>query len=244
MIQEPIILNYYEENDDSVPDSIRALPKVILKINPANLTINWRKIITRVRTKSRIVSLYWGQEPINFSYIGQTGNLYPTNEIQIQASKTSTIQNVTITDLLTSSEELQARQQIVLNNIASASEESTISLFQTELEEIESELIDIQSSIDNIQSSISTIEDTSTHTEILEMSPKYQVWQNLQKLYEDSQDIADLLKVKYRDYIFEGYFENFGFTDDGTSPWERPYTVSFIILNWDRKFTIGDKQVG
>ena len=243
MIQEPIILNYYEENDESVPEAVRALPKVTLKINPANLTINWKKIITRVRTKSRVVSLYWGQEPVNFSYVGQTGNLYPVEELQKKANVVSSTNSVTVEELRDTIVELTAKRAVVLEYIATADDDFTRDELLTELAELETELINSQSSIDNIQSGVVAIEKVSTHTEVLELSPKYQVWQSLQQLYDDSQNISDLLKVKYRDYIFEGYFENFGFTDDGSQPWERPYSLSFTVLNWDKKFSVGDKQL-
>jgi len=45
------------------------------------------------------------------------------------------------------------------------------------------------------------------------------------------------MKVQYRNYIFEGYFERYSFTDDGKNPWNFMYNISFTILKWKREFS-------
>jgi len=72
MEKEPIKFSYKNRNIDSTTIS--------LIINPENITIPEKERISQVMTKSRLVTFFWGKQPINFSYNGQTGSLLPTRE--------------------------------------------------------------------------------------------------------------------------------------------------------------------
>ena len=229
MKPEPIIFNYNK--------SIPTLPAIELKINPESLTLNWKKIITRARTKSRIVSFYWGQEPVNFTYRGQTGNVYPKQELvsQLRNQRKSIENDIISHSQLSDQKRLELAKVTQSISLASGNEELVSEL------ELESELL--QTSIEVDTASINALSDSldalpdKTHTELIELSPKYQALKRLEELFEASQDVTTLMKVQYRHYIFEGYFETFSFTDDGINPWNWIYNISFTVLKWDRQYS-------
>src|ERR1700693_921229 len=68
---------------------------VELIVNPETLTLLWKKVLNRRRTKTRLVTLFWGESPVKFAYRGQTGYAYPTiTEINSQsATQTASMQN-------------------------------------------------------------------------------------------------------------------------------------------------------
>ena len=107
-------------------------------------------------------------------------------------------------------------------------------------EEIEASIESNQQAIDNTSPADPN---DFTQVEMYELSAKYQRFKSLQQLFENSRSIKDLMKVKYRDYIFEGYFESFGFIDDGSIPWNRSYRLSFIILGWSKPFTPSTNEI-
>lgn len=238
MKQEPIIFNYKPDESKDLPSSIVALPQITLLINPASLTLNWKKIITRTRTKSRIVSFYWGQEPVNFTYSGQTGSVYPTaQEINNEVRKLGKAHTDGAEELRARNEELyteitQREEQIAAGPLFETDQE-----LQTELDALRAERNSNELNASNLTTAASTLTPASlgeqSHTELIEMSAKYRAFKKLQYLFEKSQNVNDLMQIKYRSYIFKGYLENFSFTDDGSNPWNWIYNISFTILEWD-----------
>lgn len=242
MKQEPVIFNYKASDDETIPASLRDLDMITLLINPERLDLNWRKVISRIRTKSRIVSLFWGQEPVNFSYTGQTGNIHPTSTELTKGVDSINTANEDQLNLL------QENQQIVDGELsqvnkgltnAAVNSPTEFSLLQ-ERASLEAELATNQQGID---ATSPVNPDTFTQTEMYELSAKYQRFKSLHQLFENSRNIKDLMKVKYRDYIFEGYFESFGFIDSGSDPWNRSYKLSFTILGWSKPFTPSTNEI-
>lgn len=241
MKSEPIIFNY-KPVDSKLSESIKKLPQVTLLINPESLSLNWKKIITRSRTKSRIVSFYWGQEPINFSYRGQTGNLYPSREL-------ITYQQASIADkkeVIKANAEVEGDIDLQISQLEGSL--ATEGISESYREEATSELdtlISAKTGLGVETKVLSRLEQDQnlSHTEILELSPKYQKFKQLQLLYERSQNVNDLIKVQYRHYIFEGYFEGFTFTDDGRNPWNWIYNISFTVLKWTETFGTTSEEI-
>lgn len=241
MKQEPVIFNYKAEDDETIPSSLRELSTITLLINPDRLDLNWRKVVTRTRTKSRIVSLFWGQEPVNFSYTGQTGNMYPSRELATRIGQINTANKEQASLLQSDRSTLNSDLDTVNSDLANPNiDEDTRESLEIESDLLTTDLENNQQQSDGISSA-----DPSdlTQTELYELSPKYQRFKSLQQLFENSRNIKDLMKVKYRDYIFEGYFESFGYIDDGINPWNRSYRVSFIILGWSKPFTPSTNEI-
>ena len=241
MKQEPVIFNYKAEDDETVPSSLRELSTITLLINPDRLDLNWRKVITRTRTKSRIVSLFWGQEPVNFSYTGQTGNMYPSRELATKIGQINSANKEQASLLQSDQDEANEALDQLNSDLANPNiDEDTRASLEIDRDLEEAEIANTQAGIEGASPA-----DPSdlTQTDLYELSPKYQRFKSLQQLFENSRNIKDLMKVKYRDYIFEGYFESFGYIDDGRNPWNRSYRLSFIILGWSKPFTPSTNEI-
>lgn len=243
MKQEPIIFNFKPGGIRDDAPTLNKFPQVTLLINPETITIPWKKIITRVRTKSRIVSLYWGQEPLTLAYKGQTGNLYPNIELQKKLGES--LNNSLKGDIAGLQQDLDAKDKEIE---AKRTEYNSIGEYATYMRSavmeelgvlyhdrdiIADSISQLGQTIDASGVSYTTLTDGMSHTEILRLSPKYQKFSTLRKLYEQSQTVSELMYVRYRDWLFEGYFENFSFTEDVKSPWNWTYNLTFTILNWD-----------
>lgn len=249
LVQEPISFAYKDKKDGD--------PTITLLINPETLTLNFKKVITRTRTKSRIVSFYWGQEPVSFSYAGQTGNMWPGQQL-LTDNATRTTQsisdnvdalNATKEQLLLSLEKAQDDYQALAFTVGA---EQRALEKQAEIDDLNAQIATVNNNINFSANSLAEISseafknfgeqetlrlaglELSTHTDVLKKSPKYQMFDKLRQFYEESQNINRLVRVKYRDWILDGYFESFGFTDSALSPWNWKYTLAFTVLNWDK----------
>ena len=241
MKQEPVIFNYKAKDDETIPSSLIELDTITLLINPDRLDLNWRKVITRVRTKSRIVSLFWGQEPVNFSYTGQTGNMYPNRELATHIGRVNTSNREQASLFQSDQDEANSSLDQINDDLANPNiDEDTRDSLEIDRDLEEAEIERTQQGIDGISSADPS---NLTQTDLYELSSKYQKFKSLQQLFENSRNIKDLMKVKYRDYIFEGYFESFGYIDDGKNPWNRSYRLSFITLGWSKPFTPSTNEI-
>lgn len=233
VVQEPLIFRT-KPNTHGATDTDKV---ITLLVNPESLTLNFKKIITRVRTKSRIVSLYWGQEPVNFTYNGQTGNLYPTATDRADYfNKSNNSISTTIKGIEDRNKELQQTITRAENNLQlELTEEERINNLAI-LEKSNTELVNNKKAIQQISGiTLETLEgpeESLSHTGIIGISKKYQLFKELQEFYETTRKSNELLQVIYRDYVFDGYFESFGFTDDAKYSWNWKYSLSFIILSW------------
>lgn len=246
LVQEPITFTWKNTSE---------APRITLLINPEMLTINFKKIITKVRTKSRIVSFYYGQEPLNFTYQGQTGNLYPSNEIRESFKKdTSQGLDTAIKELEDQLDTLDAQQLRLAEQI----ERYDPNFSKTIVQGLTTNYDDIQKEIDTKKSALNALrEGTKTtatitslgfgekyivdnvltdlsHTEILNMSPKFKLFKALQQFYDDSQTATELIRVVYRDNIYDGYFDSFSFTDSAKDSWNWKYSLAFTVLSWEK----------
>lgn len=197
-------LTFVTNKDGEATDSVQLL------VNPELVNLQWRKVYSRLRTKSRIVTMFWGEEPVRFTLKGQTGYVYPTASEQNDAFATYNEQQKTIADRL---------MELYKSNSPSAIDEIR------QLEKFKISLLPPA----NRQ-----MQPQYNQTTLLYMSTKYSILKKLETLYREHQtpNQQDLVKFFYRDYSFKGYFENFSFTDDAKNPWNWQYSIDFIIMDW------------
>ncbi len=207
---------------------------VELIINPETLTLLWKKILNMQRTKTSLVTLFWGESPVKFTYRGQTGYAYPTiSEITSQgATQTAALQ--TQQSNLTKQIELL---QFELNTggpytyVTIDGNRAVIQNLSNQLQNLTSNLFSSQ--LTPRTTLLQTLNTQFTNTQILYLSERFRKLKELEALYRVHQDPSQgLIQVFYRDYIFEGYFESFGYTDDAKNPWNWYYNLDFTVLNW------------
>ena len=267
LIQEPIIFKWRDEEQvKNLAPNLNEKLSITLLINPETLTLNFKKIITKTRTKSRIVSFYWGQEPVNFSYAGQTGNLFPSAEIRDKFVNESTAALAgTFSELDDQKEGINYLYQRALSDQATLTDlygadnyrvkeaENNAQSYKNELDNITASTDALRGGMSGLSSDnynklgfgekyiVDNILTDKSHTDIISLSPKFQRFKELEKFYNDSQNLNLLIRVIYRDYVLDGYFESFGFTDSALSPWNWKYTLAFTVLNWDNVPSGGSK---
>lgn len=256
--QEPIRFRYKPPTNDST--------LITLLINPEALTLNFKKVITRTRTKTRVVSFYWGQEPVNFSYQGQTGYLWPGQTLLADAVS-STAQSISENIDVLNAQKAEAEVTIEkffeeFATLDSAGEAERAQEKSAEIELLYDQIRAIDSTVAQFGTQLAeysskgfvgfgeqellrlTGNENASHTDVLKLSPKFQLFKKLQKFYEDSRASNNLIQVLYRHYIFDGYFEAFSFTDSAKDPWNWKYSISFTILSWDEvPFTSNIEQL-
>lgn len=204
--------------------------KIELLINPETLTLLWRKVYNRVRTKSRLVTFFWGEEPVKFAYSGQTGNIYPTAS-QINAGLSA--QQSAIQDRAKS---LQTEMDKLQSEIIKGGPYTygNVSTNQTNILKLSAQLNNYSASLfTNKSISANKLQTQLSNTEIISLTEKFQLLKKLESMYRTHQNPTDkLVRVWYRDYIFDGYFESFSFIDDAKTPWNWIYNIDFTILEW------------
>lgn len=223
--QEQIIFN-------SVNREKNKLSSVELLINPETLTLTWKKVINRVRTKTRLVTLFWGEEPVRFTYTGQTGYTKPT---LLRTDITG------VGGVEAYNKEQMGRMTAISNYISKLQTQIKIGGPYTEgsQEENIQKINDYANELKTIRliqpgnlSELAAGKDM-TGTDLLLLSDKFNGLKQLENLYRAFQDPANLVDVLYRKYKFEGYFESFSFTDDARNPWNWRYSIDFTILRWE-----------
>lgn len=219
---EPIIFN--EDNKDK-----NKLPSFRLLVNPETLTLTWRKVLNRVRTKTRLVTLFWGEEPVRFTYAGQTGYLKPSTKIL--GSEDATIEDYNKQQLARS-----AALTTYITKLEGQIKAGGPFSFATEARNVE-ELSSAREELRKIRviqpgQLLEKVGIGKKATDLLLTSDKFILLKKLEELYRHFQDPSNLVDLKYRKYKFEGYFESFSFTDDARNPWNWKYTFDFTILTW------------
>ena len=220
---EPELVIFNEKNKNK-----NKLPSFSLLINPETLTLTWKKVINRVRTKTRLVTLFWGEEPVRFTYNGQTGYIKPYTKLwgdarSVEAYNKDQIEkSIAISDYISKLE-----GQITAGGpYSKGSAEGNLQ-----------EILDYRQQLKGVRliqpGEIAGIAgEKKTNTELLLASEKFKQLKKLEELYTKHQDPTYLIDVKYRKYTFEGYFESFSFTDDARNPWNWRYVIDFTILTW------------
>ena len=204
-----------------------------LLVNPEQLNLRWRKVLNRVRTKTRLVTKFWGEEPVNFNYRGQTGYTFPTNQRRKEVSD----------QIITDSENTKEALLAEFEENKAQLEKTNSPTRQAELERRQKEIQETLNFLQSIRSQDSLTKlhaGVKTNTGLHLLSSKYLVLKKLEALYRKHQDPNTLISVTYRQYEFKGYFESFSFTDDARNPWNWIYNIEFIILEWYDSIQITD----
>lgn len=203
---------------------------VQLLVNPETLTLTWKKVINRVRTKTRLVTLFWGEEPVKFTYRGQTGYVYPSFSDREGVLKKENAENLTI---LSNATTILDKLEVEIVHGGPYTYETAAGNLQN--------ITALRNVIKNINSNLlvprggllANLNTKFNNTQILWLSEKYKILKKLELFYRKHQNPDDaLMQVIYRDYTFKGYFESFSYTDDARNPWNWIYTIDFTILDW------------
>lgn len=215
--------------------------QIELLVNPETLTILFRKIYDRKRTKTRLVTFFWGEEPVKFVYRGQTGNLYPTID-QLTAGISSQ-QNALVSQKKSLQDQITKLQTEIFRGGPYSG--GSIQANQTLILQLSTQLNNTSAQLFTGTNSSSTLQTQLSNTQIISLTDKFQVMKSLESMYRTHQNPSDaLVRVWYRDYIFDGYFESFSFTDDAKSPWNWIYNIDFTILDWQENPAVIMKAVG
>jgi hypothetical protein len=204
---------------------------VELLINPETLTLTWKKVITRRRTKTRLVTFFWGEEPVKFTYRGQTGYAYPSPSNVTGSVSASSTALLSQTYALNS--EIGQLQREIDQGGAGGYKYVTADGNRNALASVNTQLGGVSQALAANTTIYDNLGSLFTNTQILYFSDKFKILKNLEVLYRKYQTPSDtLMKLVYRDYIFKGYFESFSYTDDAKNPWNWIYTIDFTILDW------------
>ena len=176
---------------------------VVLKVNPTNIQFTKRKIIQKVQTNapSRFVVFDWGHELTVLQIAGVTGNLLPET---LSSSGLEPVSDALLQAASWSSDPANTGAAGAVKSINEASR--------------------------NINAFKDILNGGLTYSEILDMSPKYRRFTDLEKLYNDSDADNDIITVEVGRNIYRGYFEEFDFSISADSPWNWNYSIVFVIL--------------
>jgi len=202
------------------PINEKDIETVALRINPENVNFSKRKVIQKVQTSApkRFVVFDWGSELTMLGIKGNTGLLL---------SEAMTRQNIPFANTLT--DMAVAVGAVGTDQINSAT--GTIAKYTgggpyaTPIKQ-------------NILLS------TSTYYETLKLSPKYNTFKRLEKMFDDQDADSDIMTLEFGDMaIYRGFFEEFTFEISAESPWNWTYDINFVILmDLTEKMTSWDKQ--
>ncbi len=219
-----------------IPDAGVEASTIRLLVNPEQLDLRWTKVINRVRTKTRLVTFFWGEAPVAFNYRGQTGFTYPTatrrNEVAAQIKGDAVNQaNALRGDLASNRDQL-----------SKTSDPGRVAELETEQKDI----TDAIATLENIKSETDLTklhEEVKTNTGLHLLSAKYRILKKLENLYRKHQDPENLITLQYRKYEFRGYFESFSFVDDARNPWNWIYNINFTILEWTDSVELDGEEI-
>jgi len=222
-IKEQIIFTSYIGTN---PDD-----KIELLINPETLTLMWKKVLNRTRTKNRLITMFWGEEPVKFNYRGQTGYLYP--KVTKGQDALIAYQNSLKEEIVRMTSYIQLLELEMKEGKGYSYDSYNGN--KKEVEKLKEALSKIGSSLVSQTSLLGNLNKAYKNTEILYLSDKFKILKRLEVMYRKHQNPNDnLIRVNYRDYVFEGYFESFSYTDDAKSPWNWIYNIDFTILKWEK----------
>jgi hypothetical protein len=76
-----------------------------------------------------------------------------------------------------------------------------------------------------------TLMKTSSYYELLQLSPKYLTFKDLEYMYINADADTDIILLEFGDMAtYRGYFQDFKFDMDAKEPWNWKYSITFIIL--------------
>jgi hypothetical protein len=187
-------------NGTPVPSS--KIEKVVLKVNPQQVTFSERKNVQKVQTTmpGRFVVFDWGSELVMLSIQGSTGNLLPP----------------IITDGLNTG--MLDTAGDIAGLFGQGSAESSIHGLQQA----------VGPALANFTQNMFI--GKMTYYELINLSPKYKTFTQLKKMYSMFDADKDVLTLEMGDSIYRGFFEQFDFSIMADSPWNWKYNINFVIM--------------
>lgn len=207
---------------------------IVLLVNPETITLPFKKVINRLRTKTRIVTLFWGEEPVPFNFQGQTGYTYP------DARALETLVDTQKIDLKKDIDKVEQDISKLEKEVISPNGPYSSGSLQGNINQITTLRNQLSAINTRLIPTSSKLVDKYQQTKLLRQSPKFKILKELESLYRmgmiPSNDKNDLIYIYYRSYIFYGYFESFSYVDDAKDPWNFKYNIGFTILDWEDTF--------
>lgn len=207
------------------PLTEKDIETVALRINPQNVSFSKRKVIQKVQTSApgRFVVFDWGSELTILNITGNTGLLLP-----------AAITNQAIPFMSTMDDA-----------IAAAGATETFQRTQGEINQAIGGqfLTPIKQNI---------LFATSSYYELLQMSPKYNTFKRLEKMFDMQDADSDIVTLEFGDMaVYRGFFEEFTFEVTADSPWNWVYNITYIILadltektrRWDNQFNKKNRNI-
>jgi hypothetical protein len=187
------------------------IDKVVLRVNPATLGFQKRKIITKVQTSApgRFVVFDWGSELTVLSIQGNTGNLLPDSITQGNPIS-GMLQDAT--SVMTQVPGVPADAVGSVSNFNAALQGSGVGAVSAMLQ--------------------NAMMNSMTYFEMLNSSPKYLTFKKLENMFDDCDADRDILTLEIGNVnIYRGFFEEFNFDVSADNPWNWKYSVVFVILD-------------
>jgi hypothetical protein len=184
-----------------------------LKINPQSIKYKQKKIISTVQTNSpnRFVIFDWGNDLLQITIDGCTGNLLPA-EITSGFNPVKSAMN----DLSMIDSDFGNDAANFMNNGADNSlVAGATGMF----------------GVGNIAPVLQNMMiGTQTYYQLLEQSPKYRIFQELYSLYRESDIDKDIVILETGNAVYRGFFVDFSFDQTAESPWNWKYSITFSSL--------------
>lgn len=82
------------------------------------------------------------------------------------------------------------------------------------------------------------------YADLIEMSPKFKAFLELNDLYENFDADQDILVLELGKKSYRGFFMNFSFTHSAESPWNWKYSITFLsLIELTKFYSRGDPQI-
>jgi hypothetical protein len=179
-----------------------AVDKVVLRVNPAQVTFSKRKVIQKVQTSApgRFVVFDWGSELTLLNIQGNTGNLLP--EFITDGGPNP------LTNLL--QDTMGAVDPAAAATAATNPATETLNVVGSTLQ--------------------SVMMNSMTYMELLNASPKYKTFKKLEAMFDQADADRDIITLEMGENTYRGFFEDFTFDVVAESPWNWKYSITFTLL--------------
>lgn len=201
------ILKYIKKEISSISKNDKIV--VTLLLNPEAIEYSEPKRTEIVQTSQpgRFVIFDWGTQLLSLTIRGNTGNLLP--------------------------ESITNRFDITKNTAFDA-----ISRITGTQSDLMSQMTSVKNVTDEMSSFLSrAMVGTMTYDEIIAMSSKYKVFQDLRNMYKTFDGDKDIIIMELGMNVYRGFFSDFSFTVEANNPWNYKYSLSFIVLDTLSAFT-------
>ncbi|KKL91350.1 hypothetical protein LCGC14_1895570 [marine sediment metagenome] len=186
---------------------------VTLKINPQELTVDGKKVTSKIATNrpGRFIILDWGNDLKILGISGVTGNLLP--------------------DIMTKGlDPLSGPIGDLWNTIGTHTGDTSHGQYKSAMNQAS-----------QIANQLMTA--GLSYYDLLDLSPKYRAFKRLQEdIYENFDADVDILTLEIGPQIFRGHFNDFKFTISAETQWNWKFNMTFVVLEDISKFVNPDDE--